>query len=120
MAETSEAMSVKGMIQSIAESAAGGITILRGTVIQTNPLRIQAENDKKLFLGPNNSYIPRHLTDYRTEVTIEWGTEAAEGHSHAVSGRKTIVIHNALKVGDVVHILPLNHGKQYYILDRVE
>lgn len=120
MAGTGEAMSIKEMFQSMAENAAGGVTVLRGTVIQTDPLRIQAENDKKLFLTSNNSYIPRHLTDYRTEATVEWGTEAAEGHSHAVSGRKPIVIHNALRVGDVVHALSLNHGKQYFILDRVE
>ena len=30
----------------------------------------------------------------------------------------TITVFNALRVGDVVYLLPYNGGKQYYILDR--
>lgn len=30
----------------------------------------------------------------------------------------TITVHNALKVGEYVYLLPYNNGKKYYILDR--
>ena len=86
-------------------------------------------NDEKLTINANSLYVPRHLTDYDTEVTINWRTEDESGgggwaefaaHSHAIVGRKKIRVHNALKIGDRVHLLAFNHGKQYYILDRVE
>jgi len=28
-------------------------------------------------------------------------------------------VYNALKVGEKVHLLSLNNGKKYYVLDRV-
>nr|DAU59625.1 MAG TPA: Protein of unknown function (DUF2577) [Caudoviricetes sp.] len=29
-----------------------------------------------------------------------------------------ITVHNALKIGDIVYLLPFNGGKKYYVLDR--
>ncbi len=120
MAKPGEQTSIKAIFQGMADGASGGFTILQGTVTKTSPLQIQITNDEKLILNQNNTYIPRHLTDYKTEVTVEWHTEVAAAHTHPIWGRKPILIHNALKKGDVVHILPLNHGKQYYVLDRIE
>lgn len=120
MAKAGEQTSIKAIFQGMAEEASGGFTILQGTVTKTDPIQIQIANDEKLILNHNNTYIPRHLTDYKTEVTVEWQTEVAAAHVHPILGRKPILIHNALKKGDVVHILPLNHGKQYYVLDRIE
>ena len=85
-------------------------------------------NDEKLVIGQNNTYVPEHLTDYNTEVTVNWATNAASGgsgeaayasHSHGITGRKKITVHNALKVGDKVHVLVLNKGKQFFLLGRV-
>lgn len=50
-------------------------------------------------------------------------TGNAGGHSHSitsfsVSGAR-MTVHNALKVGETVHLLSFNGGKQYYVLDRV-
>lgn len=117
--------SLKGLFQGITDA---GVEVLQGIVKSASPLKIQIINDEKLIIGPNITYIPRHLTDYTTEVTVHWRTENASGgsgdaayasHSHAIEGRKTILVHNALKTGEKVHVLSFNHGKQYYVLDRV-
>lgn len=125
MAEETEKTSLKQLFQGM---AGNGVEVLQGIVKSVGPLKIQIVNDEKLTIGPNITYIPRHLTDYSTEVTVSWRTENASGgsgdaayasHSHSIIGRKAITVHNALKVGDRVHVLSFNHGKQYYVLDRV-
>lgn len=125
MAEETEKTSLKQLFQGM---AGDGVEVLQGIVKSVGPLKIQIVNDEKLTIGPNITYIPRHLTDYSTEVTVSWRTENASGgsgdaayasHNHAITGRKRITVHNALKVGDRVHVLSFNHGKQYYVLDRV-
>lgn len=50
-------------------------------------------------------------------------THDGGAHSHtlktfAISGG-TMKVYNALKVGEQVHLLSLNNGKKYYVLDRV-
>ena len=47
------------------------------------------------------------------------GEAANAEHRHAISGRKKITVHNALRTGEKVHVLSFNHGKQYFVLDRV-
>lgn len=125
MADETEKTSLKQLFQGM---AGDGVEVLQGIVKSVGPLKIQIVNDEKLTIGPNITYIPRHLTDYSTEVTVSWRTENASGgsgdaayasHNHAITGRKAITVHNALKVGDRVHVLSFNHGKQYYVLDRV-
>lgn len=51
------------------------------------------------------------------------GNTDSSTHSHvlvsfAVAGA-TMTVYNALKVGDKVHLLSFNAGKQYYVLDKV-
>lgn len=48
-------------------------------------------------------------------------TEGAGKHNHTVSsnGERSITIHNALKVGDMVALIRNQGGKTYYITDRV-
>lgn len=125
MAEETEKTSIKQLFQGM---VGDGAEVLQGIVKSASPLKIQIVNDEKLTIGPNITYVPWHLTDYTTEVTVEWRTENASGgsgdaayasHNHAILGRKKIIVHNALKVGDKVHVLSFNHGKQYFVLDRV-
>lgn len=124
MAEGTET-SIKELFQSM---GGAGAQVLQGIVKSASPLKIQIVGDDKLTVGPNNVYVPRHLTDYDTEVTVQWQTESVSGgsgaaayasHAHPIVGRKAIRIHNALKAGERVHVLSFNHGKQYYVLDRV-
>lgn len=126
MADETAKTSIKQLIQGMSTP---GIQFLQGTVVSTGPLRIQMVNDEKLIIGPNITIVPWQLTDYQTEMTpLEWETETASGgsgdsayasHAHVITGRKKVIIHNALKVGDKVHVLSFNNGKQYFVLDRV-
>lgn len=117
--------SLKQLFQSLIPD---GDELMQGTVISVAPLKIQMVNDDKLIINERITIVPWQLTDYDTEVTVMWSTEDASGgsgyaafasHNHGIVGRKKITVHNALKIGDKVHVLALNHGKLYYVLDRV-
>lgn len=129
MAEESEKTSLKQLIQGM---TGDGVEVLQGIVKSASPLKIQIVNDEKLTIGPNITYVPRHLTDYKADITgpniqsyyytgsgTDGGTApVVPSHVHAI-GRVQITVHNALKTGEKVHVLSFNHGKQYYVLDRV-
>ena len=106
--------------------------ILQGTVISTSPLKIQMENDSKLVITGTSTIVPKHLTNYSVGCSIGYSGEggvtiSTKGagdpyHTHEVepftlSG--TAHFYNALKVGDKVHLIALQSGKKYYVLDRV-
>lgn len=110
-----------------------------GTVVSTSPLKVQVTN---LLTIPSSALVvPEHLTDYKVSVTIDWDTEEhtyththtisdtysgggsagdhEHTHRHDVSGKKSIIIHNALKKGDKVALLRKQGGQSYFILDRI-
>lgn len=106
--------------------------LMQGTVISVSPLKIQAANDSKLVITETSAVVPKHLTNYSVGCSIDYSGEGSvtistngagdPWHTHEVmpftlSG--TASIYNALKVGDKVHLLPLQSGKKYYVLDRV-
>lgn len=117
-----------------------GDEIMEGTVIQTGPLKIQMVNDEKLIINERITIVPWHLTDYTTTADILKDAGTLDSHTFqdgAHGGHKggdgthvnhlktynlykgTIKVYNALKKGERVHVLALNHGKLYYVLDRV-
>lgn len=117
--------SLKQLLQSMSPP---DIELMQGTVIQLDPLKIQMKGDEKLIINERIIVVPWQLTDYETEITVEWITDSASGgsgydsfaaHRHGVTGKKKITVHNALKLDDNVHILSLNRGKLYYVLDKV-
>ncbi len=106
--------------------------LLQGTVISTSPLKIQASNDSKLIITGTSAIVPKYLTNYSVGCSIGYSgqggvTISTKGagdpwHTHEVepftlSG--TANFYNALKVGDKVHLLALQSGKKYFVLDRV-
>lgn len=128
--------------------------IMYGKVTKLSPLSIQV--NPKLTLEGEQLVLTRNVTDFETEVTIDWTTETALtthshgvggvsvavtseenpdekhnatisgntdtadlAHTHAISGKKTIKIHNALKVGDEVIMIRQSGGQEYIVLDRV-
>ena len=97
------AMSLKGIFQGMIPADA---EIMQGTVISTNPLRIQMTNNEKLIINQRITIIPRHLSNYTAACALS-----------DYSGK--ITIYNALRTGEKVYILSLNNGKLYYVLDRV-
>ena len=87
MTAETEKTSLKQLIQGMTDS---GIEVLQGIVKSASPLKIQMVNDEKLIIGPNITYIPRHLTDYKTEISgpniqeyyyTGSGTESSTGSS---------------------------------------
>lgn len=106
-----------------------------GKVISIAPLKVQVTAQ---FIIPQSLLIvPEHLTDHEVAVTINWNTEnhththkisdsytggggaSDNTHAHQVTGKKTMVVHGALKVGDNVALLRKQGGQSYFILDRI-
>lgn len=123
MAEETEKTSLKGLFQGLAGE---GVEVLQGVVKSASPLKIQIVNDEKLVIGQNITYVPRHLTDYTTTCSLAKGEKGSVYGPSTDGSRLTdftfsgsITVYNALKVGETVHVLSFNHGKQYYVLDRV-
>ena len=121
MAET-EKTSMKQLFQGMVGE---GVEVLQGIVQSANPLTIQIINDEKLLIGPSITYVPKHLTDYTITCMISKESANITGSTSDGSSltdfslNGNITIQNALQVGEMVHLLSFNHGKQYYVLDRV-
>ena len=123
MAEETEKTSLKGLFQGLAGE---GVEVLQGVVKSASPLKIQIVNDEKLVIGQNITYVPRHLTDYTTTCSLAKGEKGSVYGPSTDGSRLTdftfsgsITVYNALQVGETVHVLSFNHGKQDYVLDRV-
>lgn len=98
-----------------------------GKVISTSPLKVQVT--QQFTLPEKLLVVPQSLTDYEVEVTVDWNTGSKSGgsgedsfasHNHAISGKKKMKVHNALKVGDKVALLRKQGGQSYFILDRIK
>jgi hypothetical protein len=101
--ETSLKQLIQGMIPRETD-------LLQGTVTSVSPLAIQISNDSKLVIGKTITVVPKHLTNYTVNATVA----DTYGQRNA-----TITVHNALAVGDRVHVLALQNGKKFYVLDKV-
>lgn len=124
MSEESEKTSIKQLIQGMVGK---DVEVLQGEVKTASPLKIKIVNDEKLIIRPGNTYLPRHLTNYTTTCSLSKGAKGSVNGPTSDGSRLTdfsfsgtITVHNALKKGEKVHVLSFNHGKQYYVLDRVD
>ena len=97
-----------------------------GKVTSSKPLKILVE--QKMTLSSVQLVLTRNVTDYKTNITIDWSTELKSGgsgdssfasHNHGVSGEKEITVHNGLQVGDEVILLKKKGGQKYLVIDRV-
>lgn len=97
-----------------------------GKVTSTSPLKILVE--QKMTLGAAQLVLTRNVTNYKTTMTVDWSTEKRSGgteedsfasHSHDISGKKEVTIHNALQKNDEVILLRKKGGQKYLVLDRV-
>jgi len=102
MAETNGSGNETSLKQMFQGMIPKDVELLQGTVAKIGPLKIQMSGDEKLFITERITIVPWHLTDYTTKLN---GSPAT--------------VSNALKVGETVHVLSINHGKLYYVLDRV-
>ena len=101
-----------------------------GEVISISPLKIRITT--QLILPESTLVVPEHLTDYSVNVTVDWetkdhthnhtcpdGTTSNNTHRHGIVGKKVMIVHAALKVGDKVALLRAQGGQKYFILDRI-
>lgn len=87
-----------------------GAELIQGIVISVGPIRIQIVNDSKHMISRLSTIVPQHLTDHTVSATI-----SDENGTH----NSLVTVHNALQVGDRVHLLSLQSGKKYFVLGRV-
>lgn len=103
-----------------------------GTVVKTDPLEIMLTQQNRLpakFLILTNA-----VKDHEVDISISWttvdnthkhgngnnGADTTEvTHNHAVKGRKKIMIHNGLTVGEKVLLLRVQGGQNYVVVDRI-
>ena len=112
-----------------------------GTVSSTSPLKVKITN--QLIIPQSLLVVPHHLTNYSVECTMSQSEESISGeteksdglknedkllseHTHKFTistgggeSKQTIIINNALKVGDRVALLRQRGGQSYFILDRI-
>ncbi len=93
------------------------VTISFGKVVNTSPLQVLV--DQKMTLGSAQLVLTRNVTDYEVSVTVDWETEQSEEHTHGITGKKKLKVHNSLAKGDEVVLLRQQGGQKYIVLDRV-
>lgn len=123
----------KNMVQLVKQAAAEAVragkpTELRfGTVVSASPLEIRI--DQKAPLRGPQLILTRNVTDYEMDISVSHITEETGGgghyeafssHTHGYSGRKKIIVHNALVAGDEVVLLQVQGGKKFLVLDRMK
>lgn len=108
-----------------------------GTVESISPLKIRI--DQKKILEQTDLLLSHLVRDYYVDITVQHSTDSIYGgwdtthshpnagdnvipidHEHEYKGRKKIMIHNGLKVGEKVVLIRQMGGQLYYILDRIE
>lgn len=101
-----------------------GITY--GKVVSVNPLSIHIE--QKLTLPEKFFKLTRAVVDHYVDISVNHVTENRGGgggyaefasHNHDYKGKKKIMVHNGLKVGEEVILLQVQGGQRYIVLDRV-
>lgn len=126
-----------------AVKAAKPVEVCFGKVTSEKPLKILVE--QKMTLGEKQLVLSRNVTDFKTEVTVEWESENhsiphnhninltdSDGdnitgntdnqevpHIHEITGRKEITVHNGLVVGDEVILIRQQDGQKYVVWDRI-
>ena len=119
-----------GLIKTAAQEAVEAgkpVKVMFGEVTAINPLRIMVE--QKIPLSESFLVLTEAVKDHEHEITvIDWQTQNASGgsgdsayaaHAHQIAGRKKIIIHNALQVGEKVLLLAMQGGQKFIVVDRV-
>lgn len=113
--------------QAAQEAAVAGkpFCLTFGEVVDVNPLSIRIE--QKMTLSEAFFILTWAVVDHYVDITVNHVTENRAGgggdaefasHNHAYTGKKKIMIHNGLKVGEKVILLQQAGGQQYIVLDR--
>lgn len=126
-----------------AMEASKPVNICFGDVLSVSPLQIDVE--QKMILDEAQLILSRNVTDYVTEVTVQWETfshsithshdvdltdsngDTLKGktknqsvkHTHDIEGRKQMTIHNGLIKGEKVILIRQQEGQKFLVWDRI-
>lgn len=93
------------------------VNVYFGEVVSASPLQINV--DQKMMLGEKQLVLTEKVSDYTTELKVDWQTERESDHVHDISGRKKIVVYNGLGLGDKVILIRQQGGQKFIVIDRV-
>lgn len=93
------------------------VNVYFGEVVSVSPLQINVE--QKMMLGEKQLVLTEKVSDYTTELKVDWQTERESDHVHDISGRKKIVVYNGLGLGDKVILIRQQGGQKFIVIDRV-
>lgn len=107
-----------------------------GIVESVNPLSVRI--DAKKLLQEEDLILSHLVKDYYVDITVQHSTDSIYGswdtshshpdagkstipidHEHEYKGRKKILIHNGLLMGEKVAMIRQEGGQIYYIVDRI-
>lgn len=145
MADAAELVKIIKKAAAEAVNAEKPVEVCFGRVTRVSPLKILVE--QKMTLGAAQLILSRHLTDFECEITVEDFTEnhtaghthglelslsggddddingtvgeTRLSHCHKISGRKSLIVHNGLAVGDEVILLRQQGGQKFLVWDRI-
>lgn len=138
--------SIATSVQRLAKNVmnASQLTDLRlGVVESVNPLKIRL--DQKTVFTDEYLILTNAVKDHAVDISVSWATEEDDylnpvhthgngnnglpttsttdfdtKHHHDIKGRKRIIIHNGLTVGEKVLLLRTQGGQYYIVIDRVD
>ena len=102
------------------------VNVCFGKVVSRDPLKINVE--QKLLLGEKQLVLTRNVTDFYTQITVDWETELKGGgsgeasyeeHKQRILGKKQILVHNGLEIGDEVILMRQQEGQKFIVIDRI-
>lgn len=118
-----------GVIKTIALRAVeeGKPVILQyGTVESISPLTIRI--DANTLLEEDELVLSQMVRDHSVDITVRHQTEEKElreslptdfkKHRHNYTGRKRVIMHYGLAIGEQVVLLRQQGGQLFYVLDR--
>lgn len=97
-----------------------------GVVESVSPLTIRV--DQREIITEEFLILTDLVRDYQVDITVSHTTENRGGgggyaefasHSHDYTGRKKIIVHNSLAVGESVVLIRQAGGQEYIVLSRI-
>ena len=97
-----------------------------GVVESTSPLTIRI--DQKDIVTEEFLILTDLVRDYSVDITVSHTTENRAGgggyaefagHNHDYTGRKKIIVHNGLSVGESVILVQQAGGQEFIVLSRL-
>ena len=100
--------------------------LIKGEVTSIGPVTVKVEG--RFEISAPFLELTHNVKDYYVDITVSHTTENRSGgagyaefqsHNHDYKGRKKILIHNGLKVGEFVWLIRQEGGQVFVVLDRV-